>query len=265
MEVDKLRGMGGACFPTFRKWTTVRDVRADEKYALCNGDESEPGTFKDREFFRRTPHLVIEGIIMAGLVTGAEQGWIFIRHEYAEEIAAVRAEIARAAAVGSLRQRICSASNLSFPVDVFVSPGGYICGEETALMEAMEDRRAEPRNKPPLSVFEGFRGKPTVINNVETYSWVPVDSAPRRHLVSRSGDQRRGRHAVRLDQRRRGAAGRLRSAVRANRPRTGDRDLPAECPRRQKLKAVATSGPSGGFLPVRCHGERLAARNSSPV
>ena len=172
-ETAKLRGMGGAGFPTFRKWTTVRDCRGDEKYTICNGDESEPGTFKDRELLRRAPHLVIEGITLAGLVTGAARGWIFIRHEYQEEIAAVRRSTCRGASGWALSARGFSAPRFRIELEVFVSPGGYICGEETALLEAMEDRRAEPRNKPPLLVFEGFRGKPTVVNNVETYSWVP--------------------------------------------------------------------------------------------
>ncbi len=250
IETAKLRGMGGAGFPAFRKWTSVRDCRGPVKYTICNGDESEPGTFKDRELLRRAPHLVIEGITLAALVTGAAQGWIFIRHEYQEEIAAVRAAIAAARELSASGPRIFG-SELSHELEVFVSPGGYICGEETALLEAMDDRRAEPRNKPPLVVFEGYRGKPTVVNNVETYSWIPailhhggpwyrdqgINGGTGLRFVSISGDVARpGVYEVPFGQTVRdlifGCAGGMSSG--------------------QELKAVATSGPSGGFLPVKC-------------
>ena len=250
IETAKLRGMGGAGFPTFRKWTTVRDCRGDEKYTICNGDESEPGTFKDRELLRRAPHLVVEGITLAGLVTGAARGWIFIRHEYQEEIAAVREALAAARAIGASGPRIFG-SELSHELDVFVSPGGYICGEETALLEAMEDRRAEPRNKPPLIVFEGFQGKPTVINNVETYSWVPS-------ILLRGGEWYR-------DQGTHGSNGLRFVSISGDVAKPGVYEVPFGQTVRelifesaggmadgQQLKAVATSGPSGGFLPAKC-------------
>jgi formate dehydrogenase beta subunit len=249
-ETAKLRGMGGAGFPTFRKWTTVRDCRGDAKYTVCNGDESEPGTFKDRELLRRAPHLVIEGITMAGLVTGAARGWIFIRHEYPGEIAAVREAIAAARAIGASGPRIFG-SELSHELDVFVSPGGYICGEETALLEAMEDRRAEPRNKPPLVVFEGYKGKPTVVNNVETYCWVPA-------ILHHGGEWYR-------DQGTRGGSGLRFVSISGDVAKPGVYEVPfgqtvrelifesaGGMARGQQLKAIATSGPSGGFLPAKC-------------
>ncbi|HEV3122251.1 MAG TPA: NAD(P)H-dependent oxidoreductase subunit E, partial [Isosphaeraceae bacterium] len=139
LKTAELRGMGGAGFPTWRKWTAVRNEPAREKYVVANGDESEPGTFKDRELLRRAPHLVIEGVVLAGLVTGATHGYIYIRHEFEEEIEAVQAAIAEAARQGACGERILGTER-SFPVEVFVSPGGYICGEESALLEAMEDR-----------------------------------------------------------------------------------------------------------------------------
>ena len=173
-EVKKsgLRGRGGAGFPTFRKWSAVRGAPGAPKYVVCNADESEPGTFKDRELMLRAPWLVIEGIVLAGLVVGAERGWIYIRHEYPECIEAVRAEIDRAKKAGVFGPDVAG-KGARFHLDVFVSPGGYVQGEESALLEAMEDRRGEPRNKPPFPVFQGLYGKPTVINNVETLSWVP--------------------------------------------------------------------------------------------
>ena len=141
---------------------------------------------------RRAPYLLVEGMVIAGLVSGAQRGWVYIRHEFEEEIEAMEAEIKRAVAAGLCGERILG-SDLSFPLEVYVSPGNYICGEESALLEAMEDRRAEPRNKPPFPVQSGLYNKPTVINNVETLSWVPA-------ILSRGGEWYR-------DQGARGATG----------------------------------------------------------
>jgi len=248
LEEGNLRGMGGAAFPTFRKWTTVRSAPGDVKYVVCNGDESEPGTFKDRDLLFFAPHLLVEGMVIAGLVSGAQRGYIYIRHEYEEQIEAVRTEISRAE-----REGFCGAdilgTNLAFPVEVFVSPGGYICGEESALLEAMEDRRAEPRNKPPLPVYEGLRGNPTIINNVETLSWVPA-------LVLRGGAWYRDSGAH-------GACGMRFVSISGHVARPGVYEVPFGQTVREliydsaggmsggrKLKAIATSGPSGGFLPA---------------
>ena len=144
-----------------------------EKYIVCNGDESEPGTFKDRELLLRTPHLVLEGVILAGLVARATRGYIYIRHEYQEQIQAMRACIADAE-----RQSACGATDPGhrsrFSGRSFRSPGGYICGEQSALIEAMEDRRAQPRNKPPQLETNGLYDKPTLVSNVETFAWAPA-------------------------------------------------------------------------------------------
>ena len=168
-----LLGMGGAGVPAYRKWLDVWQAAGDEKYVVCNGDESEPGTFKDREILLRMPHLVVEGVILAGLMTNATVGYIYIRHEYGEQIAAVRAEIARAVELNACGADIFG-SGRSFPVEVFVSPGGYICGEQSALIEAMEDKRSQPRNRPPELATNGLRDKPTLVNNVETLAWAPA-------------------------------------------------------------------------------------------
>ncbi len=159
--------------PAFQKWTDVRQAKGDQKYIICNGDESEPGTFKDRELMLRTPHLVLEGVILAGLLTGATRGYIYIRHEYPEQIAAMETAIRQAE-----RMKICGRQVLNtgreFSIEVFVSPGGYICGEQSALVEAMEDHRAQPRNKPPQLETNGLYDKPTLVSNVETFAWVPA-------------------------------------------------------------------------------------------
>jgi NADH:ubiquinone oxidoreductase subunit F (NADH-binding)/NADH:ubiquinone oxidoreductase subunit E len=255
LKVADLRGMGGAGFRTHLKWSTVRSTPGDVKYVVCNADESEPGTFKDRELLRRTPYLVIEGMILAGLVTGATKGFIYIRHEYEEEASAVEEAISRAFA-----EKICGAnilgSNRSFTLELYTSPGGYIQGEETALLEAMEDRRGEPRNKPPFPVTNGLYGKPTVINNVETLAWVPA-------IVLRGGEWYR-------DQGTNGATGLRLVSISGdvNAPgvyevpfgqTVGDLILNTAGGMRggQKLKAIAPSGPSGGFLPARIRRENL--------
>jgi NADH:ubiquinone oxidoreductase subunit F (NADH-binding)/NADH:ubiquinone oxidoreductase subunit E len=168
-----LLGMGGAGVPAYRKWLDVWQAEGDEKYVVINGDESEPGTFKDRELLLKMPHLVVEGVILAGLMTNATAGYIFIRHEYGEQIAAVRAEIRRALGIGACGSNVFGTGR-AFPVEVFVSPGGYICGEQSALLEAMEDRRAQPRNRPPELATNGLRDKPTLVNNVETVAWAPA-------------------------------------------------------------------------------------------
>ena len=167
-----LRGLGGAGFPTGRKWELVRSASAVPKYVIGNADESEPGAFKDRVILEELPHLVIEGMALAGLAVGAEQGWIYIRHEYQGPRNALRRALDAAYDQGVLGQSVCG-SELSFDLRIFVSPGGYILGDETALLEALEGRRGEPRNKPPFPGVAGLHAKPTLINNVETLAHVP--------------------------------------------------------------------------------------------
>jgi NADH:ubiquinone oxidoreductase subunit F (NADH-binding) len=169
LQESGLRGMGGAGFPTGLKWSLVAKEVSTPKYVVCNADESEPGTFKDREVLRDLSHLMIEGMILGGFCVGAEQGHVFIRHEYEPERVALQAAIDAAYAAGALGQNIFG-SGFNFELDVFVSPGGYILGEETALLECMEDKRGEPRNKPPFPGVEGLWNQPTLINNVETFA-----------------------------------------------------------------------------------------------
>jgi NADH:ubiquinone oxidoreductase subunit F (NADH-binding) len=165
--------MGGAAFPTGMKWDLVRKQEASPKYVICNADESEPGTFKDRVILSDLAHLVIEGMMLAGRAVAAEKGIVFIRHEYGPERQIVQQAIDDARALGLLGENI-QGSGLNFDIDVAVSPGGYIMGEETALLECLEDKRGEPRNKPPFPGVSGLWGKPTVINNVETLAFVPI-------------------------------------------------------------------------------------------
>jgi NADH:ubiquinone oxidoreductase subunit F (NADH-binding)/NADH:ubiquinone oxidoreductase subunit E len=173
LKASGLRGMGGAGFPTGQKWGLVRGEQRSPKYVICNADESEPGTFKDRVILAELSHLVIEGMLLAGLVTGAEQSILYIRHEYEPEREVFARTLADARHAGLVGRNILG-SGFHFDLEIFVSPGGYILGEETALLEALEDRRGEPRNKPPYPGTHGLFGQPTLINNVETLAMVPA-------------------------------------------------------------------------------------------
>jgi NADH:ubiquinone oxidoreductase subunit F (NADH-binding)/NADH:ubiquinone oxidoreductase subunit E len=168
-----LRGMGGAGFPAGRKWELVAAQAAGPKYAICNADESEPGTFKDRQILAEQPHLVLEGLLLGMLAVGAEEGWVFIRHEYGPEESVIRREIDALRAAGLVGPG-AGGSGRRLSVEVFTSPGGYILGEESALIECMEGHRGEPRNKPPFPGVYGLWGKPTLMNSVETFAHVPV-------------------------------------------------------------------------------------------
>ena len=161
-----LLGMGGAGFPTGRKWDLVKKAPGDVKYVICNADESEPGTFKDRVILEDLPHLVIEGMLVACRVIGARLAIVYVRHEYGREKKALARAIEAARKDGTL-------AAAGVEMSIFTSPGGYILGEETALLEALEGRRGEPRNKPPYPGTHGLYGLPTLMNNVETFAHVP--------------------------------------------------------------------------------------------
>src|SRR5262249_33850395 len=142
-------------------------------YVVCNADESEPGTFKDRDLLVHFPHLVIEGVILGGLVVGAQQGYIYVRHEYEEQIHRLREAIHDAENQG-VCGRPTHGTEFHFDLEVFISPGGYICGEQTALIQAIQDERAEPRNRPPELQTNGLWDRPTLLSNVETFAWTPA-------------------------------------------------------------------------------------------
>ena len=171
-----IKGMGGAGYPTHLKWESVRNNPAPEKYLICNADESEPGTIKDRFIMTQLPHLMLEGMVLAGLCVGAKRGYLYIRHEYKEQEEILQQELLHCYQQRLIGKKILG-SELSFDITLFVSPGGYICGEETALLEAIEGKRAEPRNKPPFMASVGLWNKPTVINNVETLVFVTAAAA----------------------------------------------------------------------------------------
>ena len=170
-----LRGRGGAGFPTGLKWSFVPQGEASDgglKYLVCNGDEMEPGTFKDRYLLEYNPHLLVEGMIIGAYAIGAAQGYVFLRGEYHEPYRQLQKAIDDAKARGYLGQNIFG-SGFDFDLRIHRSAGRYICGEETALLNALEGKRAQPRTKPPFPPASGAWGRPTIVNNVETFCNVP--------------------------------------------------------------------------------------------
>ena len=173
VTASKLMGRGGAAFPTGRKWAAVAAQPAQPHYLVCNADESEPGTFKDRVILEGDPFAIVEAMTIAAVATGASIGFLYIRGEYPEAETAVRGAVAAARAAGLLGPDILG-SGIAFDIEVRRGAGAYICGEETALFESIEGKRGEPRNKPPFPVEVGLFGKPTVVNNVETLLNIPL-------------------------------------------------------------------------------------------
>ncbi len=248
LKTAGLRGMGGAGFPAGLKWEIVRKAEGVPKYVVCNADESEPGTFKDRVILETLPHLVIEGMVLGGLAIGAERGILYLRHEYGHVVPGLERELDEARNLGLLGPDI-PGSGRAFEIEIFLSPGGYICGEETALLEALEGKRAEPRNKPPFPGHVGLWGKPTLINNVETFAHAPSIclNGPDWFIAQGEGD----------------AAGLKFLALSGDVNRPGVYEVPLGTPVRRlieengggvsggnRLKAFMPGGTSSGFLPA---------------
>jgi formate dehydrogenase beta subunit len=260
LETAGLLGMGGAGGRAYKKWADVLKATGENKFVVCNADESEPGTFKDRDILLATPYLTVEGMILGGLVVGATQGWVYIRHEYPEQIAQVEAEIFRAKQLGVLGRNLLG-SQKSFELAVFISPGGYICGEQTALIEAMENKRAEPRNRPPELMTNGYLNQPTLLNNVETFAWVPTivlrDAGKWYAEQGRKNGPWVGRESEKM-------RGKRLFSVSGDVAKPGVYEVPTGIPLGElidhfcggmadgkELIAVALSGPSGGLLPAK--------------
>ncbi|HEX7927833.1 MAG TPA: NADH-ubiquinone oxidoreductase-F iron-sulfur binding region domain-containing protein, partial [bacterium] len=168
-----LRGRGGAAFPAGIKWKTVADQKVTPKYIVCNADEGDSGSFSDRMLMEGDPLCLLEGMTIAGIATGAEQGYIYLRSEYPVAHTMLREAIARATAAGYLGADVLG-SGKRFTVEVRLGAGAYICGEETALLESLEGKRGVVRSKPPLPAIQGLFGKPTLVNNVITLGSVPI-------------------------------------------------------------------------------------------
>lgn len=172
VEKANLRGRGGGGYPTGRKWAQVRRQNSDEKYIVCNGDEGDPGAFMDRSIMEGDPHRMLEGMMIAGIAVGANKGYIYVRAEYPLAVSRLQTAIEQAEAYGLLGENILGSGH-NFTIQINRGAGAFVCGEGSALTASIEGKRGMPRVKPPRTVEQGLFGKPTVLNNVETFANVP--------------------------------------------------------------------------------------------
>jgi [NiFe] hydrogenase diaphorase moiety large subunit len=180
LRESKLKGRGGAGFPTATKWTIVAAANSPQKYIICNADEGEPGTFKDRVLLLEYPELVFDGMVIAGFVLGATKGIVYLRGEYEYMLKSLEDYLLEMKKDKLLGADILGKKGFNFDIEIRLGSGAYVCGEETALIESLEGNRGEARNRPPYPVNTGFLGYPTVVNNVETLASVP-------HIVTKGG------------------------------------------------------------------------------
>jgi [NiFe] hydrogenase diaphorase moiety large subunit len=171
VTASKLKGRGGAGFPTGVKWNLAAAAKGDAKYVICNADEGEPGTFKDRVILAEVPDLVFAGMTIGGIAIGAVKGIIYLRGEYTYLREQLESALAKRRAAGLLGPQVMDKA-VAFDIEIRMGSGAYVCGEETALIESLEGQRGEPRNRPPFPVDTGFMGQPTIVNNVETFACV---------------------------------------------------------------------------------------------
>lgn len=167
-----LRGRGGAGFPTSLKWELAAKTQGEPKYVICNADEGEPGTFKDRVILAEHADLVFEGMTIAARAIGARHGLVYLRAEYTYLRPHLEAVLARRLQENLLGENVGGRRGFTFDIDIHMGAGAYVCGEETALIESLEGQRGEPRNRPPFPIDTGYLGHPTIVNNVETFAWV---------------------------------------------------------------------------------------------
>lgn len=172
LKTAGLKGRGGAGFPTHLKWRFTKEAESDQKYILCNADEGDPGAFMDRSILEGDPHSLIEGMLIGAYTIGASQGFVYVRAEYPLAVARLEQAIRDAETLGLLGQNILG-TNFSFSLEIRMGSGAFVCGEETALIHSIEGKRGEPRPRPPFPAQEGLWGKPTLLNNVETYANIP--------------------------------------------------------------------------------------------
>ena len=245
-----LRGRGGSGFPTGMKWKLARNIvpDADQKYVCCNADEGDPGAFMDRSVLEGDPHVVLEAMAIAGYAIGASQGYIYVRAEY--PIAVKRLEIAinQAREYGLLGKDIFG-TGFDFDIGLRLGAGAFVCGEETALMTSIEGNRGEPRPRPPFPAEKGLFGKPTILNNVETYANIPqiiVNGAD--WFASMGTEKSKGTKVFAL-------GGKIKNTGLVEIPmgtklRTIIEDIGGGIPNGKKFKAAQTGGPSGGCIPA---------------
>lgn len=249
-EITKsgLRGRGGAGYPTGLKWATVAKTDSPKKYIICNADEGDPGAFMDRSVLESDPHRVIEGMIIAAFAVGADQGYIYVRAEYPLAIARLQVAIRQAKQRGLLGSGIFE-SPFHFNIDIRIGAGAFVCGEETALMASVEGRRGQPRPRPPFPAESGLFGKPTLINNVETFANVPPIILNGADWFAGIGTEKsKGTKVFAL-------AGKVKNTGLIEVPmgiplRAIVEDMGGGAPDGARIKAVQTGGPSGGCIPA---------------
>jgi NADH-quinone oxidoreductase subunit F len=247
LEKSGLRGRGGAGFPTHLKWGQCWMARGTPKYVICNADEGDPGAFMDRVILESDPHQVIEGMIIAGYAVGAEQGYIYVRAEYPLAIKRIKIALKQAEEVGLLGDNILG-SGFGFRIEIAAGAGAFVSGEATALVAAMEGRRSEPRPRPPRLTEAGLWNKPTLLNNVKTFGYIPM-------IIERGGDWfgsvgtegSKGTAMFTL-------AGKVANSGLAEVPmgttlRKLVYDIGGGIAKNRRFKAVQIGGPSGGCLP----------------
>ena len=241
-----LRGRGGGGFPTGLKWAYTAAVKSNEKYVICNADEGDPGAFMDRSIIEGDPHSLIEAMTLAGYAIGSNQGYIYIRAEYAISLEPLKIALAQAKESGFLGDNIFG-TDFSFDIGIKLGAGAFVCGEETALIRSMEGHRGEPDKKPPYPSESGFRGKPTSVNNVETFVNVPAIILNGADWFASYGTERsKGTKVFAL-------AGNVKNIGLVEVPmgitlREIIYDIGGGHPEDKKIKAVQIGGPSGGVI-----------------
>jgi bidirectional [NiFe] hydrogenase diaphorase subunit len=242
-----LRGRGGGGYPTGLKWGTVAKASGDVKYVVCNGDEGDPGAFMDRSVMEGDPHRVIEGMAIAAYGVGASKGFIYVRAEYPVAVSRLTTALREARRRGLLGSGICN-TTFNFDIEIRLGAGAFVCGEETALLASIEGRRGTPKPRPPYPAVSGLWGKPTLINNVETYANVaPIIRNGGKWFFNMGSERSKGTKVFAL-------TGRIKH--------TGLIEVPlgiklweiidvigGGVPGGHKLKAIQTGGPSGGCIP----------------
>jgi len=243
-----LRGRGGAGFPTGLKWKLAKQNDADQKYVCCNADEGDPGAFMDRSVLEGDPHALLEAMTIAGYAIGASQGYIYVRAEYPIAVQRLKIAINQAKEMELLGDEIFG-SGFSFNIDLRLGAGAFVCGEETALMVSIEGNRGEPRPRPPFPAQKGLFGKPTILNNVETYANIPqIILHGSEWFASMGTEKSKGTKVFAL-------GGKIHNTGLVEVPMgTTLREIIEEIgggiPNGKKFKAAQTGGPSGGCIPV---------------
>ncbi len=243
-----LRGRGGGGFPTGKKWLFGYQSQADQKYIACNADEGDPGAFMDRSLLEGDPHAIIEAMAIGGYAIGASEGYIYVRAEYPIAVKRLKVAIEQAHAYGLLGENLFG-TGFNFDVHIRLGAGAFVCGEETALMNSIEGKRGEPRPRPPFPAVKGLFGKPTVLNNVETYANIPQIILNGAKWYASIGTERSAGTKVFA------LGGKINNTGLVEIPmgtplRTIIYDIGGGIPGGKKFKAVQTGGPSGGCIPA---------------